>query len=511
MVELLKNMPLPAISDTDWAKTPEGVKRLLIAMAQQIAVLEAEVRTLREENRHLHEQLGLTSHNSSNPPSSDPPGTPSLEKKPTGRKRGGQPGHTRHVRPLIPTDDCQEVIPLRPEQCTTCGNVLHGQDPEPQRYQVIEIPDITAFVTEYQVWTLSCERCHAVTQAMLPPEAHGVFGPRLQALIAVLNGGYHLTLRQIQALFSDLFHVSICVGELDQLRREAAASVAARVDEVRQHVQRQAVVNADETGFRQGNADGKNPTKHKAWLWGAVTPLAVAFIMTLSRGTEAAKQLLGETFTGIVGSDRWGAYNWIALACRQLCWAHLRREFERIAGRGDASERIGTALLAQTRALFTSWHRVRDGTVPWSSFTVSVRAIRQRIRQLLMEGAAYCPRPKDKSARAKTARTCKELLNVEAAMWTFVRIPGVEPTNNAAERAIRPAVIWRKLSYGTESEEGSEFVARMMTVVMTLKMQGRSILTYMTHACEAARRGEQPPSLLPDIPLCQHDDLPTAA
>jgi transposase len=504
-------MLLPDVSDEDWDRTPESVKRLLIAMAQRIAALEEEVRTLREENLHLREQLGLNSHNSSNPPSSDPPGTPVPDKKPTGRKRGGQPGHTRHIRPLIPPEDCKEVIPLIPTSCKTCGNVLRGEDPAPQRRQVIEIPEIEAYVTEYQLWTLRCERCHAVTQAQLPPEAHHVFGPRLQALIAVLNGVYHLTLRQIQAILGDLFRVSICVGHVDTLRREAAELVAPRVEEVRDYVQTQTVVNADETGFRQGNADGKNPHKRKAWLWVAVTPRVVAFIMTLTRGTAAAKRLLGEPFTGIVGSDRWHAYTWIELTCRQLCWSHLIREFERIAGRGGASERLGVALLDQATLLFTYWHRVRDGTLKWSSFKVYVSSIRQRIRQLLTEGAEYCPGPKEKSARAKTARTCKELLHVEAAMWTFVRLPDVEPTNNAAERAIRPAVIWRKLSYGTESAEGSEFVARMLTVVMTLKVQGRGILAYMTHACTAARRGEQPPSLLPDRTLSQQSQLPITA
>lgn len=235
-----------------------------------------------------------------------------------------------------------------------------------------------------------------------------------------------------------------------------------------------------------------------------VTSWVTVFQVHLSRSQAAAKELRGE-FVGSLITDRWTGYGWWPLDRRQLCWAHLIRELQKIAERGEPSPIIGEGLLKQSRPLFEVWHRVRDGTLTGEGLAAAVVEIRAAVQQWLAEGAAYKTARGDKSARAKTARPCRQLLKVEPALWLFVCVAGVEPTLNAAERALRPAVIWRRTSLGTQSSLGSQFVARMLTVTMTLRLQQRPVLEYLTAACEAARQGMPVPSLLPDLSLLEQD------
>ena len=203
-----------------------------------------------------------------------------------------------------------------------------------------------------------------------------------------------------------------------------------------------------------------------------------------------ARELLGETFSGILVTDRYSGYNWYPVRWRQLCWSHLLRDFEAIRGRGGASEELGDALLAQAHQMFTWWHRVCEGTLARSTFRSYMTPLRREVEQLL-EAGSQC-------GVAKTEGTCREILKRREALWTFVQVEGVEPTNNTAERSIRPGVQWRKVSFGTQSEDGSRFVESMMTVVATLKQQKRNVLDYLAAAHEAALRGEPAPSLLPE-------------
>lgn len=228
------------------------------------------------------------------------------------------------------------------------------------------------------------------------------------------------------------------------------------------------------------------------------------FQIHLNRGHAAAKQLLGK-FAGYRITDRWTGYSWWPLDRRQLCWAHLIREFQKIADRGGDSKAIGEALLAQARQLFELWPRVRDDTLTREEFAAAVVEIRAAVQKWLEEGASYKAASGDRSVRAKTARTCQELLKVEQARWLFVRVVGIEPTNNAAERALRPAVIWRRISLGTRSEIGCQFVARMLTVTQTLCAQQRPVLEFLTAACEAARQGTPAPSLLPNFSVSEQE------
>ena len=256
-------------------------------------------------------------------------------------------------------------------------------------------------------------------------------------------------------------------------------------------------MGADETGFVQGNADEQNPQSKRAWLWVAVTPLISFFCVKLSRSTEAAQALLGENFEGILNSDRYNAYNWVDVEQRQLCWAHLKREFTKISERSGVSRQLGRDLLAQQKKLFRLWKRVRDETLSRSEFELLVSPIQGRVKSLLEQGANYEIGSREKTPLAKTVRTCRQLLKVEVALWLFVTVAGLEPTNNAAERAIRPAVLWRRTSFGSQSEAGSVFVARMLTVVTSLRSQNRNVLEFMTEAIRASRKGSTSPSLLP--------------
>ena len=223
---------------------------------------------------------------------------------------------------------------------------------------------------------------------------------------------------------------------------EASTAVADAVASAKTYVQNAAVVGADETSFSQGNMDGCNAKKSQAWLWVAVTPLVTFFQITLTRCTSAASDLLGETFDGILNSDRYGAYNWVSSEQRQLCWAHLKRDFIKISQRTGVSKEIGTARIEQQEKLFELWYQVRDGTFTRCDFQLAVEPIRHSLKSTLQEAADYEIGSQEKTPLAKTVRTCRQLLKIEPALWLFVQVEGVEPTNNAAERAIRPAVIW---------------------------------------------------------------------
>ncbi len=496
LVNYVEHIPLE-----DWEKTPISVQKLVEEMEQQIGKLEKKLTEVLTVQEQLLEKVNQTSKNSSLPPSSDPPG---VEKKQTikksGKKRGGQPGHKGSSRELYPIKDCSEIIEHHPQECPSCGEALSGSDRNPYRHQIVEIPPISPIVIEHRLHQLTCSSCGTKTRATLPEEVNpSGYGVRVVALVALLSGVYRNSQRMVQSAMEEVFGISMSLGTVNKLRQEASSAVASCVDEAKLYIQKAEVVGADETSFNQGNIDGCNPSQRKAWLWVAVTPLVTFFEIALTRCTQGAKDLLGANFEGILNSDRHGAYNWVDLERRQLCWAHLRREFIKISQRPGVSAELGTALVKQQEKLFELWHRVRDGTLSRGDFARLVHDIRSSIKTTLTEAASSSIGTREKTPLAKTVRTCRQLLKVELAMWLFVTTIGVEPTNNGAERAIRPAVIWRRTSFGSQTEAGSNFVARMLTVVTTLKSQKRNVLEFMTEAVVAARGGTTAPSLLPSV------------
>src|ERR1043166_2761524 len=440
------------------------------------------VQALQEQNHALQEQLNQTSRNSSRPPSSDPPQS-QRPKRPRGkRRRGGQPGHPGSTRTLIPVEEVDAVVTIKPEQCHSCHAPLLGDDPTPFRHQVLEMPPIKPVITEYQWDQLRCPTCGETTRALWPAGVpSGTYGPRVHATVALCSGAYRLSKRTTGQAMEDLFGVPMSVGTISQSEKTTTEVVAEPVEEAGAYIEDQRVAHLDETSWRQG---GK-----QAWLWVAVTSWVTVFLVRVSRGGQVARELLGEGFSGILVTDRYSAYNWYPVRWRQVCWAHLLRDFEAMRSRGGASEEIGAALLAQAHQMFTWWHRVREGRLARSTFRSYMTPLRREVERLL-EAGSRCGVP-------KTDGTCRDILKRREALWTFVQVDGVEPTNNAAERSLRPGVLWRKGSFGTQSEEGSCFVESMMTVVTTLKQQQRNVLEYLTEACNAALRGAAAPSLLP--------------
>jgi transposase len=462
----------PGISAEDWAATPVAVQVLVTELLQRLASLEA--------------RLNQTSQNSSKPPSSDPPqAKPRQLKEPSGRKTGGQPGHTGHNRQLKPDSEVDYLIDVRPERCGQCGTLLLGEDGAPERHQVTDFPRLTPVVTEYRRHCLWCVACGTRTQAAWPatmPE--GSFGPRVQATVGYLTGRIGASQREVQEILATLCQTEVSVGSITALEQAVSTALATPVTEAIQYVQRQPGRNADETSWRE-------KTK-RMWLWISVTPLVTIFRLLQTRGAAGAKEVLGEEVWGTIGTDHYAGYHWINSRQRQLCWAHLKREFVAWSQRTGETARIGLALLAVENQLFTFWYHVRDGTLTWVDFQVGMRPLMARVRTLLEEGAA--------GADAKARGTCRNLLKREAALWTFVWEPGVEPTNNSAERPLRRAVLWRRRSFGTQSAEGSQFVERILTAVTTLRQQRRDILDYLTAACAAAISKQPAPSLLPLTP-----------
>lgn len=489
------------ISDSDWEGTPASVRQLVEKMGQLIKQSNQELADLKAQQQELLEKINCTSKNSSSPPSADPPSAEKRpEKKKSGKKRGGQPGHKGHSRFLYEPSECKEVLNHHPETCSCCGEKLEGEDAFPYRHQIVEIPPIKPIVVEHRLHQLVCDSCGASTRATLPSNVQTCgYGVGVVALVAVLSGLYRHSQRMVQSALGDVFGVPMSLGMVNKLRLEASAALENVVEEAKIYVQTSPVVGADETHFIQGNVDGCNEKKRQAWLWTAVTPLVAFFQIGLSRCSDTARNLLGENFGGILNSDRYAAYNWLGLGQRQLCWAHLKREFIKISERPGVSKQIGDVLVKQQEKLFELWHRVRDGTLKHREFKLLVQEIRTDLKSCLQEAADYEIGSKEKTPLAKTVRTCRQLLKVEPALWLFVSVEGVEPTNNAAERAIRPAVIWRRTSFGSQTQAGSIFVARMLTVVTSLKFQRRNVLKFMTDAVDAARSGTPAPSLLPEV------------
>jgi transposase len=451
--------------------SPEAFDALPPAVQAYIRYLEARLAA-------LDARLGQTSANSSKPPSSDPPhAKPAPPKTPSGRRKGGQPGHPKRTRPDLPPD---AIVELRPATCGRCRHPLAGADREPLRHQVVEIPPIRPHVTEYRRHRLRCPRCGRVTCAALPADARGGYGPRVQAVCAILAGAYRVGKRGVARLCGDLFGVPISPAAVCDLQHKTAAALEPVAREAHAHLAGKPA-NVDETGWREGTKRG--------WLWVAVTASVTVFLVRLSRARAVLADLIPGG-PGVLTTDRYPAYDHLPVGDRQVCWAHLRRDFQAMIDRRDDGSAVGEDLLMYADILLMQWKRVRDGTLTRRGCRQSYLGwIRAEVADLLGRGAGCrC---------AVTAGVCRELRAVEPALYTFAAAEGVEPTNNAAERALRHAVCWRKTSYGTDSPAGSRFVERMLTVVATCRQQSRGVLDYLTECCQAARNGSPRPSLVP--------------
>ena len=471
--------PPDGTSTRDWQATPESVRRLVMHLLTSLEQLQQEV-------ARLSERVNQNSQNSSKPPSSDPPAV--KRKPPTKkgqRKRGGQPGHRGKGRKLKPPEQVSRFVISRPIACEDCGALLLGEDPQPSRHQVTELPRIEPEVVEYQVHCLRCLACGQETRGAWPEEMPaGSFGPRLQATTGYLSGRFGVSRRDTQEMLATLFQVEMGLGSVPAQEQRLNNALVEPVQEAQAYVRQQPVVNVDETSWQEEN--------QTCWLWVGSTPAITVFQLHHTRGNGGVKQLLGADFAGIVGSDRWSAYNWLDEKQRQLCWSHLQRDFQAMVDRGGDSALLGRPLLVQVEQMFALWHQVQAAALERPAFQEAMQPICREVEYLLEIGHLAVQ-------HATTQATCRNILKYKEALWTFVDREGVEPTNNAAERALRRPVIWRRRSFGTQSEAGSRFVERIQTAVTSLRQQHRDVLDFLTQTCQAAISGTDPPSLLPVV------------
>ncbi len=491
-----KEAPVPA--------TLEEALGLVRTLGEAAERWRAEATELRQANaaltqrvQELEARLKQNSTNSSRPPSSDLPGTPAPPPRHrSGRQRGAQPGHPAHQRALVPPEQVDQVVAHWPARCRHCQAPLDAAPEllvgEPVRHQVTELPPVRAEATEHQLHRVRCPDCGGATRASLPPEVPwGAFGPRLQAAVAVLSGRYRLSRREVAGVCGDLLGAPLAVGSVDGLCRATAAALAEPVAELAAAVREAPVAHADETGWKQAG--------QRQWLWVVTTSLLTVFTLAASRGRGVIQELLGEDFGGRLVTDRYSAYGWLPLEQRQVCWAHLRRDFVALLNGGPSSAALGLALLDLTDQIFDAWQQARAepaNPAARQRLSETIAPLQVEMRALLEAG--------QQQRAAKPAGLSRSLLQVWPALWTFVQVPGVEPTNNAAERALRPAVLWRKGSFGTQSDDGNRFVARLLSVAATCRQQQRPLLAYLTAVCTAAQLGQPSPSLLPAPAVALH-------
>lgn len=447
------------------------VQAIIDHYERQVAELKAEVAELKAEVAAAKK----TPRNSSLPPSSEHPHAKPPPPQPKSKKqRGGQPGHEKHERALIPSEQCQQVVPVKPQRCRRCRRKLSGHDPAPLRHQVWELPPIEPQVSEYQLHRLSCP-CGTTTCAALPPGVpRGQAGPRLIALVALLMGCFRQSKRRVALFLEQVLNQPCSPGWVIKLQNRATAALRPAYDELVAQLPAQKQLGIDETPTKQG--------PDKGWLWTSVAATFTVFTIRTTRAATVLTELLGTDYRGVVNCDR--AKMYYSQQRLQWCWAHLRRDFQALIDSGDGvKKRLGHDLLRPTRKLFQLWARYRDGTLTRLGFQRLMKPIQQEIDALLLRGAFA------------GIGMAEELSNHRDWLWTFVEVEGVEPTNNASERALRHAVIWRKLSFGTQSQQGSRFVETLLTVVETCRQQSRNVFTFVARAVEAQFTHHPAPSL----------------
>jgi transposase len=406
-------------------------------------------------------------------------------KKPTGRKPGGQPGHPPHLKQLLPPERISATVPFIPRQCEYCRKPLPARpgpnDPAPTRFQVAELPEIKATITEYQGHARTCPSCGEVTRAAIPENAraHSI-APGLAALMSYLVGNCGLSKRRVEELVESVFEVPVALGTVAKLEQEMSAALEPAHKEALTAVRQAPVKHADETGWKKAG--------RKRWLWVVATNQVVVFLIHRLRNAAVVMHLLGRTPQGILCSDRWRAYDWAPLLQRQVCWAHLKRNFEKLAERGRSAKRIGEACLAIQAQVFELWHLFRGGGLTRQQLDNRMAPLILELLSVLQQG--------ERSRDCKTARFCGRVLAVYPALWAFVAMEGVEPTNNHAERVQRLAVLYRKNCFGCHSDSGCRFVERLLTVVQTLRLQRRSVLQYLKETLLAHRTGQPKPKLV---------------
>lgn len=441
----------------------------------EIPRLEARVLELETKLRDLEDRL--------KPPSTkrpQEPQPPAPAKVPTGKTRGAQPGHPPQLKKFLPNERVKRVVDHVPDCCAACDEPLSAipNDADPKRHQVAELPPLLAEITEHRGHSRTCP-CGHTTRAPIPSavRAHSV-GPRLTATINYFAGSHGMSKRGIEEVVEDIFGVPIALGTISNLEREAAAALEPAYQEARKAVADAPVKNVDETGWKQSGL--------KRWLWAAATETVAVFLIHPRRNLDALTLLFGK-LAGVLVSDRWKVYDGWDGECRQLCWAHVKRNWEKRMEGGGEAEELGERWLAEQKKVFELWHLFKGGKLTREEMQREMTAHIDELGDLLSEGTG--------SSDASLASYCQRLLDKYAMYWLFTSAEGVEPTNNHAERVQRRAVLWRKKSFGCQSQRGCRFVERILTAVQTLRLQGRNALEFLAETMVAHRRGSDAPKL----------------
>ena len=478
--------PPPAgITPEDWAATPVAVRQFIGAMLTLVAQQQQHLAQLHAQVAELEGRLNQHSQNSSKPPSSDPPSAPPRPSRPPrGRARGGQAGHPRHLRPDPDPDYIDSVCDHYPTCCPQCQDTLPTTLRDAcavRTHYVWELPVVRPHVTAHHYHTVCCPGCGDLVTAERPPEVPpGSFGPQVAATVAMLHGRYRLSDREIPALLDDLFGLPISLGSVVDLQQTVSVALAPVYTAIQQVVQQQAHVHMDETGWKEA--------RQRRWLWVVVSTVATLFHVAASRSGKVISTVLGEGYAGRITSDRHKAYRRLPCDRRQLCWAHLIRNLQAFVERKGSLGVWATDILAQSTIMFALWHAFQTGRIDRAELVASMQPVQAIVRALLEQGQRRYDQAEGWSA---------EVLALWPALWLFVTQEGVEPTNNAAERALRPAVLWRKGCFGAQSAAGNTFVERILTVSATCGQQNRPLRPFLTEAVAAHWAGQPAPMLLP--------------
>jgi transposase len=464
----------------------DGDRETAVGLLLRVGELVEANRRLEARVAELERRLSRNSRNSSLPPSQDPPSAPPRPKQPaSGRMRGGQLGHEGSHRPLLPAERVDEIVEHWPKRCPACAHVFAERElvdaSTPWRHQVSELPPIAVRVTEHRLHRLRCPVCAAEMRAELPAGVpRSSFGPRLQAAVVTLAVRNRVSRRDTSELARELFGVELATGSVDAIIHRAGEALAGPHTRLEQQLKSAPVVNIDETGWKTA---GGNRT-----LWGALTARSAVFRIAAGRHGFEARTLLGERFAGIVCSDRWRGYDYLDPSQRQLCWAHLLRDFTAHSEGMAEQQRFGNDGLQIARDLFAAWDSYQADS-DRARLQAQIAPLQGKLRALLEHAARQSPRTKYHRVFAKS------LLKRWPALWTFTHTDGVEPTNNHVERGLRGAVIYRKLSLGSQSEQGERTIERLLSASVTCRLQRRSLFAYLAEALSASIRGDPIPAL----------------
>jgi transposase len=454
---------------------------------QRAAEFEQQVASLLKQVAELSAKLGQNSANSHLPPSTDSPDERRKRRnknkaKKKERTRGAQKGHAGASRELLPADKVSKLVDLFPAECESCWKPLPKvPDASPRRYQHTEIPPVQPFTTEWRRHAVTCPCCGFETRAAFDESQipASPFGPRLMAIMALLTGVYHLSRRRTVELLSDLLGIRVSLGALSAVEARVSNAVQPAVDAAWRQVGHAEVKHTDGTSWAKAGITMA--------LWTLATTAVTVFKIVADSSKDTLRPLYG-ALRGILVSDRAKALNFWAMARRQVCWAHLLRKYVSFAERDGPAGALGAELLQYTGLIFDYWHDYKAGKLTREKLIAWMAPVQQRVEALLERAVA--------AKIAGLSGSCADILAHREALWTFVVIEGVEPTNNHAEREIRAFVMWRKRSFGTQSDRGDVFAENLMTVAHTARKQSKNVLQFLTACCAAKRDGLTPPSLI---------------